>query len=353
MLTATASGIETDPASNPANQSTENALEGYEITFPAMGSTMSIIAYAPTEEKATKAFEDTEREVARLSNILTDYEPDSELNLFVANASTPTPLSTDLWNVLLASQIWHERSEGTFDASVGALTRLWRASRRSKSPPTLEAITNAKTQCGWRHIQLDSTKQSGCIDIQGVKIDLGGIAAGYIIDSAFDVMAKHGLTICLINAGGDIRCGDAPPGRTGWRIEVAPLAESPTTSDTKKSPVSDPQPLRRILLSNASIVTSGDLWQFYEFEGIRRSHIIDPKTGMGVPGPSVVAVIAKRCMDADAAATAISVMGIDRGMRFASQQHDLDAMIVVRDQQTNELQIRVTNRFPEGVLDPK
>jgi thiamine biosynthesis lipoprotein len=186
-----------------------------------------------------------------------------------------------------------------------------------------------------------------------VKIDLGGIAAGYIIDSAFDVMAKHGLTICLINAGGDIRCGDAPPGRTGWRIEVAPLAESPTTSDTKKSPVSDPQPLRRILLSNASIVTSGDLWQFYEFEGIRRSHIIDPKTGMGVPGPSVVAVIAKRCMDADAAATAISVMGIDRGMRFASQQHDLDAMIVVRDQQTNELQIRVTNRFPEGVLDPK
>ena len=350
---ATTLADEVVPDTSSPGLATEKVLEGYETTFPAMGSTMSIIAYSTNESQATAAFEEAQREAARLSNIMTDYESDSELNLFVTNAPTPMPLSKDLWNVLISSQVWHDRTNGAFDASVGTLTRLWRAARRAKSHPNPEAIANAMSLCGWQHVQLDSTAQTGTINKQGVKIDLGGIAAGYIIDAAFEVMISHGLTTCLINAGGDIRCGDSPPGRAGWRIEVAPLAAKPRTGANAKSTITDSQPLRRIYLSNASVVTSGDLWQFSEFDGVRRSHIIDPKTGIGVPGPSVVAVIAKKCVDADAAATAISVMGLQSGMLFASRQSDIEALMVIRDPKTNELQYRVTDDFPSGIFDEK
>ncbi|MCY2974854.1 MAG: FAD:protein FMN transferase [Planctomycetota bacterium] len=352
LLLASAVAEEVSPESAPRQISVTEIQDGYETTFPAMGSTMSIIAYAPNESQATKAFEEAQQEVERLNSIMTDYESDSELNLFVKSSPTPTPLSKDLWNVLVASQSWYQRTDGAFDASIGALTRMWRAARRAKSEPSSDQIARAVSLCGWQHISLDNKTHAGTIDKQEVKIDLGGIAAGYIIDATFDIMIKHGLSKCLINAGGDIRCGDSPPGRIGWRIEIAPLADMPKSETSAGNENNQKLPLRRIHLSNASIVTSGDLWQFYEFNGIRRSHILDPKTGIGVPGPTVVAVIASKCIDADAAATAISVMGIKEGMLFASLQSDIQAMMVTRDRRTNELQYRVTDDFPTGIYDP-
>jgi FAD:protein FMN transferase len=352
ILLASAVAEEVSLKSTPRTIAVTEILEGYETTFPAMGSTMSIIAYAPNEAQAAKAFKAAQREVERLNSIMTDYESDSELNLFVKSSPTPTPLSGDLWNVLIASQSWHQRTKGAFDASIGALTQMWRASRRAKSEPSSDKIAEAVSLCGWQHISLDNETHSGMIDKQGVKIDLGGIAAGYIIDATFDIMLKHGLSQCLINAGGDIRCGDSPPGRIGWRIEVAPLADRSKSESIAGDENNEKLPLRRIHLSNASVVTSGDLWQFYEFNGIRRSHILDPKTGIGVPGPTVVAVIAPKCIDADAAATAISVMGIQEGMLFASLQRDIQAMMVTRDTRTNELEYRITDDFPTGIYDP-
>jgi FAD:protein FMN transferase len=351
VLLGSAAAEESPPKSALAPKLVTEVLEGYETTFPAMGSTMSIIAYAPNEALATKAFEDAQQEVERLNKIMTDYESDSELNLFVKNAPMPTPLSKDLWNVLIASQSWYQRSNGAFDASVGTITRMWRAAKRAKSPPSPDKIAKAVSLSGWRYVSLDEKAQAGTIEKQGVTIDLGGIAAGYIIDATFDIMLKHGLSRCLINAGGDIRCGDSPPERIGWRIEVAPIATTSKSKSISGNESNENQPLRRIYLSNASIVTSGDLWQFYEFNGVRRSHIVDPKTGVGVPGPSVVAVIAQKCIDADAAATAISVMGINDGMRFASLQSDIQAMMVTRNATTNELEYRVTDDFPAGIYD--
>jgi thiamine biosynthesis lipoprotein len=352
VLSGSAVAEEVSPESTPRSIAVTEILEGYETTFPAMGSTMSIVAYAPNEAQATKAFEEAQQEVERLNSIMTDYESDSELNRFVKSSPMPTPLSKDLWNVLVASQNWYQRTNGAFDASMGALTRMWRAARRAKSEPSSDQIAKAVSLCGWQHVLLDSETHSGTIDKPGVKIDLGGIAAGYIIDATFDIMLKHGLSQCLINAGGDIRCGDSPPGRIGWRIEVATLADMSKPETIARIENDESLPLRRIHLSNASIVTSGDLWQFYEFNGIRRSHILDPKTGIGVPGPSVVAVIASKCIDADAAATAISVMGLNKGMRFASLQSDIQAMMVTRNATTNELECRITDGFPNGIYDP-
>ena len=103
LLTAVSLGDEAAPDTNAPGLATVKVLEGYETTFPAMGSTVSIIAYSTNESQATAAFKEAQREAERLSNIMTDYESDSELNLLVANSPTPMPLSKDLWNVLSAS----------------------------------------------------------------------------------------------------------------------------------------------------------------------------------------------------------------------------------------------------------
>jgi thiamine biosynthesis lipoprotein len=171
-------------------------------------------------------------------------------------------------------------------------------------------------------------------------LDLGGIAAGFIVDRAFAILQSHGLKSCLINAGGDIRCGDPPPGREGWRIEVA-------------SPQRGGPGWRRIHLANAAITTSGDLWQYSQVDGKRRSHILNPKDGYGVEGPLSITVIASHCLDADAAATALCVMGAEAGYRWIQQHADdyqglwLQSAI---DDQTHL--VWISDRFPPPLDQP-
>jgi thiamine biosynthesis lipoprotein len=148
-----------------------------------------------------------------------------------------------------------------------------------------------------------------------VRIDCGGIAKGYIIDRAFDCLSEHGLGRCLINAGGDMRLGDPPPGRTGWRVEVAGLAV-------------DQPGLRRLELSRCALATSGDLWQYQLIDGVRRSHIVDPRTGVGVPGPISVTVVAATAVEADAAATALTVMPPEAGFALVADRGGIEALWV-------------------------
>ncbi len=118
-----------------------------------------------------------------------------------------------------------------------------------------------------------------------------------------------------MRAGGDLRCGTAPPSRDGWRIEIENVDDAASER-------------RGYLISNAAISSSGDRFQFIEIEGKRRSHVIDPRTGIGVEGPMLVTVIAETATVADAADTAICVLGHEAGMRLAKQHPELKVQIV-------------------------
>ncbi len=338
-------------------------LEGYDLTFPAMGSTITLSAYSDSEAKVERAFSEVRREIDRLVLILSDYESNSELNRLYLDASTAKPLSDELFEVLVASEAWHRRSAGAFDAAIGNLTKLWRDARKRRELPSQTQIDDAIRHSGWQRVQLNKIDRTLTLLDPKVRIDLGGIAAGYIVDRAFDILVAHGLTHSLVNDGGDIRCGQAPPGREGWRIEVASM--SSTLVDKRKqatdlaktgfqsSTISQnaSPPLRRIFLKNAAITTSGDLWQFIEIEGKRRSHILDPKTGYGVLGPSVVAVIAPTCIEADAAATAVSVLGTELGLALIAQYPSLEALFASRLSEANPFILSVTPGFPPGIFE--
>ncbi len=148
-----------------------------------------------------------------------------------------------------------------------------------------------------------------------MRLDLGGIAMGYAVDEALKVLRDRGITRALVDASGDIGVSDPPPGKDGWTIGVVPLSAAGT-------------PSREIVLANAAVTTSGDAFQHVTIDGTRYSHIVDPRTGLGLTDQSGVTVIAPDCTTADSMATAVSVMGPTAGLEFVEATPAAAAFIV-------------------------
>jgi FAD:protein FMN transferase len=292
-------------------------LERFESTQPQMGVPFKIILYAPDEAAAKGAFDAAFTHIAALNRILSDYDPQSELSRLSATAglARAVPISEDLWNVLSRSQALAEATDGAFDATVGPYVRLWRRARRNKQMPTAQRLSAARSSVGYSLLKLDERHRTAQLEKPGMRLDLGGIAMGYAVDRALEVLRKRGITQALIDASGDIGVSDPPPGKRGWTIGVVPL-ESEGASSVN------------IRLSNAAVTTSGDAFQHVVIGGRRYSHIVDPRTGLGLTDQSGVTVIAPDCTTADSLATAVSVLGPKAGLKLIERTPGAAAYIV-------------------------
>ncbi|NDC52909.1 MAG: FAD:protein FMN transferase [Planctomycetia bacterium] len=270
-----------------------------------MGVPWTITLHAATRAEGEAAIAAAFAEVERLEGILSDYDPASELVRLSAAAPTPTPvpLGDDLWRALSAAVAWRDASGGAFDPTVGPLTTLWRQTRRSGTLPRTEKLAAALRAVGPRTLVLDEQRRTAALLEPGMRLDLGGIGMGYAVDRALEVLAGRGIAAAMIDASGDVAVSGPPPGRAGWRIEVAAFG---------RENAADGRPT--IELVNAAVTTSGDAFQAAEIHGVRYSHVVDPRTGLGVAGPAAVTVIARDCTTADALATAASVLGPKGGL---------------------------------------
>ena len=198
----------------------------FEYSGPAMGSRIDLVVYAESKSKAKTSIDAGLAEVERLTLLLSNYDTSSEVSK-VCNAPVGqwSPLSHDLASVLRESRRWHGLTDGGFDITVGPLTKLWRSCRRSKQLPSPTEIEAARKRCGWDSVSFDTDARISLLAPDMV-LDLSGIAVGYIVDKAFEKMVGVGSAMVLINAGGDIRVGDSPPGSDGWRVTVAGLGTS-------------------------------------------------------------------------------------------------------------------------------
>jgi thiamine biosynthesis lipoprotein len=344
----------------------EDQLAGYQMIFPSMGTQVTAHAYGDREETIRRALEAARQEVERLADLLTDYDDDSELSRLthedrVGQWST---VSHDLDQVVHAADWWHRRSDGLFDMGLGALTRLWRAARRKQQLPSAEAVAMARRVSGWSQVAWDRTGHRFRLDQAGVRLDAGGIAKGYVVDRAFEVLQAHGVRSCMVNAGGNLRCGEAPPGRAGWRIQVAsplmrPVSSTKDQGATRRDQLgsqveeegqSDVGALR-MEVANCSVATSGDLHQFLEVDGKRYSHILDPRTGWGMEGMHCATVICPLAIDADAMATVLCLQGGVLGIEWAQKHHaqaTIASVVKAEASQADGLERRSTPGFPSG-----
>jgi len=272
------------------------AQQRYEFSHPQMGTIFRLVFY--TEKDSTTAQSIAKQvfdQVDTLNAIFSDYLPESELNRLSdkAGRGKKIQVSEPLWKILRLSKHYAKASKGAFDPTVGALTRLWRRARNLKEPPDSARIAVALKTVDYRSIRLCKNRRVQ-LKLKGTRLDLGGIAQGYAADECLALLKGAGISIALADAGGDIALGDAPPDSKGWNIERI-------TSDSTKE---------TLVLANCGITTSGATYRYFEAEnGVRYSHIIDPRTGWGITQQRLVTVLSRDAVTADAWATALSVSG--------------------------------------------
>jgi len=269
-----------------------SASERFEFSEMHMGIPVRIILYAPTADSAERAAKEAFASFHALNAIMSDYDSESELSL-LSESRGWIRVSDDLFAVLWAAKHYSTISEGTFDVTVGPMVRLWRRSRRQQELPREELVEQAKQLVGNLLWEIDEKTKSVRLLKAGMRFDLGAIAKGYAIDKAFDIIIqKHGITSLLVDAGGDFRVGTPPPDMEGWRI----------AKDNET-----------VFLKDTAMATSGGRFQFVVIGGVRYAHIVDPKTGLGMTGLQTVHVTAPTAMEADALATAVILLGKEKG----------------------------------------
>lgn len=288
------------------------ALRRFEVEKPQMGVPFRVVLYAPDEVSADQTAAAVWDRIAALNSVMSDYEADSELSRLSRTAGSGqwVPLSDDLARVLRRGQDLSGRTDGAFDVTVGPVVMLWRRARRQRALPAPDLLAAARAATGWRHLQLRrgaGRRWEAQLLQPGMRLDLGGIAKGDALDAAGAVLRGLGVNRFLVSGGGDLLVGDPPPGEPGWTVEVGVF-------DTPGAP-----PSRKVQLVNRALATSGDVFQHVEINGVRYSHIVDPRTGIGLTDHSLVTVIARHALDADAWSTAVSVLGPREGLSRLSQ----------------------------------
>jgi len=277
-------------------------------TRRAMGVPWTITLYAPHVPAGRAALAAAFAEVHRLEGMLSDYDPTSDVSRLSGASPMPdaVPVDPELWRVLEQAVGFRDSSGGAFDPTIGPLTTLWRQARKAGRMPQAEKLAAAREAVGPEALQLDRGRRRVRLPKPGSRLDLGGIGMGYTADRVLDVLRGRGIDSALVDASGDVAAAGRPPGTSGWRVAVAGLTGTGSTAVT-------------IELVDAAVTTSGDAFQAVELDGIRYSHVIDPRTGLGVVGPSAVTVIAADCTTADALATAASVLGPREGAALVAR----------------------------------
>ncbi|MFN0174060.1 MAG: FAD:protein FMN transferase [Saprospiraceae bacterium] len=295
--------VPTEIQLNALTLSQPDSLRRFEFTHPQMGTVFRLVMYAKSESQAQIGAAQAFAAVDSMNASMSDYLPESELNRLCATAGSGKDVlvSEDLWQILKLSKKFYHRSNGSFDVTVGPLTRLWRRARNLKELPDSTKVEEARQLLGFQNIVFKKGKK---IELKeaGMRLDLGGIAQGYAADRCLKILRRNGIRRALADAGGDIALGDAPPGEAGWAIEVL----SKSIGVNSNHPGTMKQTLR---LSNCGITTSGATFRYLEANSKRYSHIVDPRTGWALTHRVLVTVQAPDATTADAWATAISVMG--------------------------------------------
>lgn len=317
------------------------AEEPFTFRRPCMGTVWTVKLHAADEKAGQTAANGAFARVEELNGILSDYLKESELSRLSATAGSGRPMTItgDLFTMLALSQQAATESGGVFDITIGPCVQLWRTAKKTRCLPSAKELASARAATGWESLVLDEKARTALLKKPGMKLDPGGIAKGFAQDEAMKVLRdKFHITSALIDAGGSPLVSARPPGRQGWVIQLAKTRDD------------DPEVLLRV--ENVSVDTSGDLNQFVEIDGRRYSHIIDKKTGLGMVDSTLATVVVQSATLADWLATALCVMGPEKGIAFMARTHPEAHARIVRRGDDGKLTVRETPGFAALVFKP-
>ena len=287
-----------------------------------MGTFARVVAIAADSKIVDRAIEAAISEIQSVDTLMSDYKSDSEISQVNKDGFTrAVAVSEPTYEVLEKSIEFSKLTGGAFDITVGPLVDLWHSAGKMGVPPSEEQLAAAKAKVGFEKLILDDQQRTVRFAVEGMRLDLGGIAKGYAVDKAIEAMRKAGAVGGMVDIGGDLRCfGKAPPGKKVWRIG---LQDPRLKTDESKSDL-----LLILQLASGAVATSGDYRQFVLIDGRKYGHVIDRQTGTGAEDLSSVTVIAESATDADALATAVSVMGAQKGLALIEKMPGTEAILI-------------------------
>ena len=329
--------------SDGGRRNAPSKLRRFEFARQKMGGPFGLVLYAPDEAAANRAAEAAFARVDELNLALSDYDPESEISRLSQRTlqgpmAEPVAVSEDLFVVLARGVELARLTDGAFDVTVGPYMRLWRRAKDLGQLPTDERLEKTRPSVGYQHVKLDAEKRTVRLTAPRMRLDVGGLALGYIADEAREAMAEAGVTRALVDAGGEVSVGEPPPGRDGWRVAVQSLKS--------------PEEMTGIYVKvwNSCVTTSGDTRRFIELEGKRYSHIIDPRVGLGLTNRIGATVICSDGMTADALDTAVSLLGPEKGIELVERTPGAAAMITtIEGEQVRTVESNRWREFVEEV----
>ena len=282
--------------------------------YQAMGTSFQISCYTKDSVNAKRAFKSALVITDSLNHIFSDYDPGSEINKLTKRIRKNkwVPVSNALFDVIKRGEEASRVTNGAFDITIGRLTRMYRKYFRIKKLPPDKKIKRNLKKVGFRFLEIDSLNKKVKITRKGLKLDLGGIAKGYTADRIYHTFQKMGINTVLVDAGGDLTIGSAPPDKKGWNISLMDMYGKELI----------------LSLANCGIATSGSTYRYFIWQGEKYTHIVDPRTGYPVKGNKLSTVIAKNGISADCLASAFFVLNTDQSIEIAENTMGVEAQIM-------------------------
>jgi thiamine biosynthesis lipoprotein len=297
-----------------------SALSHYEATRLSMACVYAIEVYGRDAAALPRITDDAFDEVDRIDRLMSHYKPESPLSRVNREAAQhPVVVDAELFDFLATSMRYNHESGGAFDITVGPLMKAWGFFRGEGRMPSDADLDAARRHVGSRHVTLNPIDKTIAFDEDGVELDLGGIAKGYAVDRAVSLLRQRGIAAALVSSGGSTIYGfGAPPGRAGWNVSI-------------QDPLDRRRFAQTVTLKDRALSIAGTSEKFFEADGVRYSHIMDPRTGRPVQGVLTVAVLAPTGTAGDALDDALFVMGVEPSRSYLRRYADTEATFFLSD----------------------
>ncbi|MCX8104391.1 MAG: FAD:protein FMN transferase [Ignavibacterium album] len=289
-------------------RNSSDELKTFKRTQILLGTVVEIQVRDKDEQKVENAITKAFAEIKRIDDLFTTYNEESPVWKINYSADTVLKIDDEIYNLLVLCDSVTTISNGCFDVSLDNLTRAWGFYTDNPKLPSKAAIDSALSASGWKNIKL--TGNNIIVKKRIVGLNFGAIAKGYAVDKAIEILKTVGIESALVNAGGEIKVIGKD-----WKVGI-------------QHPRDERDIIAVVRLENNSVATSGDYEQFFEVDGIRYHHLLDPKSGYPARGLQSVTIINPSNTFADALATAVFVMGKDEGIKLIESLDDTEGMIV-------------------------
>ncbi len=291
-----------------------------------MGTEARIKVLAPNRQTAQDCIEAATEQFNLIEKIFSDKRSDSQISLVNREAFTrPVKVSREVIELIQTSITFSELSGAAFDITVGPLVDLWKQAGDANKMPSDDQIKDALSKVGYDKLIFNEADSTVRFDVEGMRLDFGGIAKGYAVDLAVEAMQNSGAIGGMVDIGGNIRCfGKPPKEQKDWVIGL----QNPDLTAPQ-------QVIMTLKLDNKSIATSGNYQRFVTIGGKKFSHIIDPRSGQTIEGLASATIITEQATDADALSTSVTVMGAQEGLKLIEKIPLTDAIFITAGPEYN------------------